>query len=199
MKSIKTVDVLKNINNGVFVQIGSYDGISNDEYGLKEKIKYENHKSILIEPIKEFFDKLVNNYSDSKSETYFENVSISDINGFKEITVNGQDTSFNRNINGEKRKINCIRFSEIIDKYNLTEIDGLFVDVEGHEYIIFNDIFNNCIIPIKFIRFEFWWAEDRRELDLLFEKNNYELYQCDESYADKIAIHKDYLNIFNGN
>jgi FkbM family methyltransferase len=196
MKSIKTVDLLKNVNNGIFVQIGSYDGISNDEYGLKEKIKYENHKSILIEPIKEFFDKLVNNYLNSKSETYFENVSISDINGIKEITVNGQDTSFNRNINGEKRRINCIRFSEIIDKYNLTEIDGLFVDVEGHEYTIFNDIFNSCVIPIKFIRFEFWWSEDRNKLDLLFEKNNYELYQCSESYADKIAIHKDYLNIF---
>jgi len=38
MKDIYFTDVLQNINSGVFVQIGAFNGSDNEEYGLRNKL-----------------------------------------------------------------------------------------------------------------------------------------------------------------
>ncbi len=74
----------------------------------------------------------------------------------------------------------------------LTEIDFLLIDVEGYEYVILKSIMENKNILIKNIRYEFWHLtdEDKENLDSLLRYNGYEIYQDDNSYADKLAIKK---------
>jgi FkbM family methyltransferase len=189
MDKFNLINILSKIKNGVFIQIGSHDGVSNDEFGLKDKLLNENHTSVLIEPIPEHFNNLVTNYSKSKSTIFFENIAISDKKEIKKMCVNGQDSSFIRMTSNEFTDVSCDTLSNILKKYNITHIDGLFIDVEGYEYTILNSIFNDNI-SIGFIRYEFWWSTDKEKLDNLIIDNGFDVYQDEFSYADKIAIKK---------
>ena len=54
----------------------------------------------------------------------------------------------------DKISIEAIRFKDLVDKYNINQIDKLLVDVEGSEFAILNDI-NFSAINIKKIIFEY--------------------------------------------
>jgi len=184
-------DIIKDIENGFFIQIGSYDGISNDQFGLREKIVNEDHTSILIEPIKEYYDRLVLNYKQSNSTIYFENIAISDISEIKKIQLNGQDTSFNRVFDKsvEMVDVRCEPFSYLINKYGLNKINVVVIDTEAYELVVIESIFSNNI-EIDIIRYEFVHLkkDDLIKLENILIMNGYEIFQDDSSYADKIAI-----------
>ena len=190
MNTIDTAEILGKIKNGTFVQIGSHDGVSNDEFGLKEKLMNEDHIGILIEPIKEFYHALVTNYSKFKSKISFENIAISNKQEIKRICLDGQDTSFVRNTKNNFIEVYCEHFNYILDKYDIKKIDGLFIDVEGYEEVILESIFKDCKVEIDFIRYEFWWLNDKNRLDQLLLENGYDVFMDNKSYADKIAIRK---------
>ena len=54
----------------------------------------------------------------------------------------------------DKISIEAIRFKDLVDKYNINQIDKLLVDVEGSEFAILNDI-DLSSINIKKIIFEY--------------------------------------------
>jgi len=190
MKKINLKNILPKIKNGTFIQIGSNDGVSNDEFGLKELLLNEEHIGILIEPIPEFFFKLKENYSNTKSSIFFENIAITEKKEKKFISLCGQDTSFVRELNAPKIEVDCDTIQNIFLKYNLKKINGIFIDVEGYEFNILNSLFSNEHPEIDFIRYEFWWENDKEKLDKLLISNGYEVFQDEDSYADKIAILK---------
>ena len=182
--------------NGTFIQIGSNDGVSNDEYGFKEKILFEEHKVILIEPIEEYFLALKRNFQNSTSEVYFENIAITEKQEERAILKQGMDSSFVRTlVNAPEVLVKCDTIHSIFSKYNITKVDGLFMDTEGYEYNILNSLFSKEHPRIDFIRYEFWWNEKKEELDTLLLNNNFIVYQDPESYADKIAVNKSYLEL----
>jgi FkbM family methyltransferase len=187
-----SLNIAANLNeDSVVVQIGAFDGVSNDDFFLNqltEDVLYS--KIILIEPVEEYYEDLINNVR--RENIFFENIGISDVDGYESFYINGQDTSIVRTSNTEVRKIKCHKFDYIIDKYQLTEIDFLLIDVEGYEYVILKSIMENKNILIKNIRYEFWHLtdEDKENLDSLLRYNGYEIYQDDNSYADKLAIKK---------
>jgi FkbM family methyltransferase len=184
-------NLIRNINNGYFIQIGAYDGVSNDEFGLKDKLFYEDsHTAILIEPVPDFFEKLVENYNVAKSKIFFENVAISDKKEIKKIQLNGQDTSFVRSFDKDTISIDviCETFTHLISKYNIKKIDALVIDVEGYELVLIKSILETKI-PIEIIRYEFVHlnGDDKEKLDMILIENGYDIYQDETSYADKIA------------
>jgi FkbM family methyltransferase len=190
MKSYNLNSLLSQINNGYFIQIGTNDGVSNDEFGLKDLLQNELHTAILIEPIQSYYLQLINNYKNFKSKLYFENIAITEKQETKFLSLNGQDSSFVRNTSQNFIDVSCDTMTNILKKYNITHINGLFIDVEGYEYTILESIFNDPNIVIDFIRYEFWWSEDKEKLDKLLTDNGYNVYQDEYSYADKIAIKK---------
>ena len=68
--------------NFFFVQVGANDGIWNDP--LYKFIRRDRWKGILIEPQKNVFSKLINNYRKSKG-LIFENVAIDSIKGSRNL------------------------------------------------------------------------------------------------------------------
>lgn len=194
MKSYNLSHLLSKIKNGYFIQIGANDGVSNDEFGLKDILENELHTAILIEPIESYYLELINNYKNFKSKLYFENIAITEKKEIKLLSLNGQDSSFIKPWDGNKIEVNCNTIKFIFDKYNIKKINGLFIDVEGYEFNILNSLFSFEYPPIDFIRYEFYWSENKLQLDNLLINNGYSIFQDEYSYADKIAIHNSILN-----
>ena len=86
----------------------------------------------------------------------------------------------------DKISIEAIRFKDLVDKYNINQIDKLLVDVEGSEFIILNDIDLNSI-KIKKIIFEYkhfdgYQTTGKKLEEILkkFEENGYTTKKIDE-------------------
>ena len=86
----------------------------------------------------------------------------------------------------EKISIETIRFKDLVNKYNINQIDKLLVDVEGSEFAILNDIDLNSI-DIKKILFEYkhfdgyqTTGKKLKEILIKFEKNGYTTKKIDE-------------------
>jgi len=146
-----------NIRN--IIQIGSNDGKRFDP--LNKFLQKNDAKTIFVEPIKKYYDKLKKNYAERKN-SIFENSAISENDGVLEIfKVNENNLKFyddhvagissfdkkhllkhnvkDKHISTEK--VNTLTIKSLIEKHNLKDIDLLFVDVEGHEGIIINNFF----------------------------------------------------------
>ena len=86
----------------------------------------------------------------------------------------------------DKISIETIRFKDLVDKYNINQIDKLLVDVEGSEFIILNDIDLNSI-KIKKIIFEYkhfdgYQTTGKKLEEILkkFKENGYTTKKIDE-------------------
>ena len=86
----------------------------------------------------------------------------------------------------DKISIEAIRFKDLVDKYNINQIDKLLVDVEGSEFAILNDI-DFSSINIKKIIFEYkhfdgYQTTGKKLEEILkkFEENGYTTKKIDE-------------------
>lgn len=182
------------------VQIGANDGELFDT--LNNYIKKYNTKSLLVEPIKENFEKLKKNYINFHNIT-FENSVISIKN---EITYlykvdpirikNYGDhipgiTSFNKShlINhGVKKndiiteKVNTISIINLLNKHEIKELDLLFIDTEGYDGKIVNDFLNNSSLrPIIILEFIHLKHSLFKELINNLESNKYVFFSINEN------------------
>ena len=153
--------VFENHKINCLVQIGANDGQRFDE--LNKFIKKHKIKSILVEPIIEYFEDLKKNYKNFEN-VHFENSAITADNKEREIfLVNKKNlqnydehvrgiNSFDKNhlikhgVNSNhiiKKKINCISISSLLIKYNISNLDLLFIDAEGYDADILLDFLNN--------------------------------------------------------
>jgi FkbM family methyltransferase len=182
------------------IQIGANDGLRFDPLN-KFLNKYET-KTIFVEPIKKYFEDLKKNYSNKKN-CYFENSAISDQNSSMEIFkvreeyLNLYDdhvagiSSFNREHlikHNVKPKhiisdiVNSLTIKTLIDKYNIINIDLLFIDVEGYEGKIISDFFNSLKLrPI--IIFEYIHIDNKifKKVIDLFNAKNYIYIESEEN------------------
>lgn len=168
--------IFKNYEINHLVQVGANDGVRFDE--LNKYIKNNKTKSILVEPIRKYFEQLKKNY-DGYTNVYFENSAIddmkSDIYLFKvsnkyidkyDEHVRGIN-SFNKkhllkhgvkNSHIETEKINIISIIDLLKKYNINNLDLLFIDAEGHDANIIIDFLNKSnqepIIIFEYIHIE---------------------------------------------
>ena len=154
----------KNINS--LVQIGANDGISHDHvHNVIKKFKLE---SLLLEPIKKYFQDLKNNYSNYEN-VRIENSALSINNEIlflykvnaeylnKYGTLSGGISSFYKEHllkHGIKEKhiiqekVNQISFDQLLKKYSINSFDLLLIDTEGYDCHIVNDFF----LKVKKIR-----------------------------------------------
>ena len=124
--------------DALVVQLGSNDGKACEEYGFSEYLKENNNIAILVEPLKKEFLDLVVNYSTAKSRLFFENLAIVHDKGTGQarLFLDGVESSLVRK-KPDNENFDVVRvetFQYLIDKYKLTKIDGIFIDIEGLEY-----------------------------------------------------------------
>ena len=147
------------------IQIGANDGLRFDN--LNHYIKKYNTKSILVEPIKDNFEDLKNNYK-GYPNIIFENLAIAvnneisylyKVDPLKLKNYIGDHyvgiTSFDKNHlikHGVKKKdiikeeVNSISINDLIIKHDVKKFDLLFVDAEGYDANIVSDFLNSSLI-----------------------------------------------------
>ena len=158
---------IKNINiiNNYIIQVGSHiRNTSNDLIFNNIDINL-NLKYILIEPVPYLFNKLKENYK-QYSNIIFLNIAISDYNGLIDLYVpsNKNDflilkndalqlSPFSSECIVDKIYVPCKTLNTLIKEYNITQIDYLYTNTEGHDYDILMDL-NILLIRPKNIVFE---------------------------------------------
>jgi len=182
------------------IQIGANDGNRFDT--LNNYIKKYKIKSLLVEPIKNNFEKLKKNYKDYNF-IIFENSAISVNN---EITylykvdqkyLDSYDdhipgiTSFEKKHllnHGVKKnhivteKIDSISIKNLVAKHNIDNFDLLYVDTEGYDGNIVNDFLNNILVrPIIILEYIHIDNNTFKKLINNLEEKKYNFFSIDEN------------------
>ena len=153
------------------IQVGSHIGNTNNDY-LYNNIN-PNFKYILIEPVPYLFNQLKENYKSYNNITFL-NIAISNYNGFINLYIPSENNDFSKlvhwtsqlsSVNKEhistfvpecivdKISVECKTLNTLIKEYNITEIEYLYTDTEGHDYDILMDL-DLLLIRPKNIIFE---------------------------------------------
>jgi FkbM family methyltransferase len=150
------------------IQIGANNG-KDEVFDLINQNRFNIELAILIEPIPFIINDLKNQYKDLDNVS-IESIAINDDPNLKHLTLyyiensNYEVSSFNKehvikhkpeDETNEIKSLDipCMTFNNIMEKYNLTDLDYLFIDTEGLDTYIINSIdFNKY--NIKNIIFE---------------------------------------------
>lgn len=149
---------LKKIQDEIFfIQIGAMDGKTNDP--IHELVKSQSWRGILVEPLKDHFETLKQNYADCAG-LIFENVAIAEQSGTRKMyriptqTVHdgklprwgleaGSFFSDRTALAWEEIKphvveetVTCLKLSDLISKHKVNRIDVLQLDAEGYDFQI---------------------------------------------------------------
>jgi len=86
-----------------------------------------------------------------------------------------------------KETVKVVRIKSIIDKYNITEIDLLKIDTEGHDCIIVNDYINTVDILPRIIQFENNELSDPNEVAKVVARLKQLKYNCKQVNFDMVC------------
>jgi FkbM family methyltransferase len=156
------------------IQIGSHVGNTCNDPIFN--IVDNNTKVILVEPVPYLFRQLKKNYYEkfgNNQNIFFINKAVSNFIGEIEMTIPSEKNNFSElpfwasqiasvnpdhakghisNLLVEKINVETTTLNEIVKKYNITQIDLLHTDTEGHDYTILMNY--NFEIKPKKIMFE---------------------------------------------
>lgn len=197
-------NIFKNKQNGVYIELGALDGIlySNTKF-FEDSL---NWKGILIEPHPEkfkllqqnrpnnfLFNNLISCHEEPLTFRYFEDIhaAVSGIeNTLPQFLI---ENFFERNpyLPQNKIVIKPISLAEIVKGTNLTHIDLLSLDVEGHEYEVLKSW--DFSIPIDVILIETLGVEPEKEelCRQILIKNNFKFmtkYKHNEIFVSKTYL-----------
>jgi len=181
-------EVMSN-NDYTIVQLGAYVGdTANDpmfstiKQSSSQGLQIGNGRCqiILVEPVKQYFDELRQNYSDVHG-VHFENVAVASESGKATLYQLGVDPidhgypewlsqlsslkeeRISQLVNDDIKRfymnhrvaheVDCIKFDTLVERYSLTKIDLLQIDIEGYEYDLLRTIDFDSL-PIRFINYE---------------------------------------------
>lgn len=170
----------------VIVQIGANDGVLGEEYGLQELLEsLTDFRLILVEPIKQFFDKLPLVYGKYGDKVTYYNYAITDTNGHFNMIL---DEGMSKIVNGVGDiVVKGVTWEDFINDSLITNIDLLILDCEGYEFNILKQV-NTQKVPIKVIRYEYYWINDKTGCDNYLRNIGYNIDYCHhDSVYNKIA------------
>lgn len=192
------LDYKKYLSSGdMILQVGANDGITCEDYGLRELILNKEFLVHLVEPVPQEFEKLKINYANSQSHLIFHNIAIWDRTGNCDLVLHGPNNTESSLVNHENKhnaisiNIPVFTFVDFITNNNLKSIDALFLDVEGVEGIIIRDLFLHTMIRPKIIRFEYAHIANLLAVKNILTENKYHVFFCPFGGGDLICIRQD--------
>ena len=188
----------KKINS--IVQIGANDGERFDE--LEEFINKYKIQSVLVEPIRSNFEKLKVKYCDTdfvklENSAILINEQVSHLFKVDNKYLIFYDkhipgiTSFDENHllkHGVKKKhiikekVNSININELLNKYNIKNLDLFYIDAEGYDgKIVIDFLMNTTLKPIIIFEYIHINNEIFETLLLTLNKANYKIFSINEN------------------
>ena len=182
------------------IHVGANDGIRFDE--LLKFLSSEKCNCILIEPMPIYFDELKKNFEHLKN-LKFENSAISKNNELSFLYAVKQKyiEDYDEHIKGinsfdinhlikhgvkkkhiEKLKVKTTNFEKLFKKYNINDLDLLYVDTEGYDGEILINFFETSkskpIIIFEYIHIE---NETFKKVLNILKKNEYSFFSLNEN------------------
>lgn len=165
--------------NGTFLQVGAYDGVSDSiTYSYEKQL---NWSGILIQPNKNLISKIKSNRSE---RDLILNVGIGNKDQtlqFEILPTRLDSSSFvlnqskkqklkNIGFNGYsyKQLIQVLSYESIIKISNLNKIDIAVIDVQGLQNVVLKSICNSKVKP-TFVVVEFIHSDKQQLLDIMFK------------------------------
>lgn len=194
------LDYRNYLRGKIIVQIGAYNGVDCENYGLREIILEGGKICHLLEPQPKVFEELKNNYSTAKSEMHFHNYAIYNSDDpmtfyqFLDYSSFVDKDGVLANPGSATITVQSKLLSTFLKENNITDIDALFIDVEGVEDVIFDQLFQTDIRP-ELIRYEWHHVSNLEKMENLIQENGYEIFSCIHSpCSDRVCVRKDILN-----
>lgn len=192
-----------NYENGIYIECGANDGITQSNTYYLEKNK--NWFGFLIEPSNKSFNECVKNRSE---KNVFVNCALVS-KDYKSKLIEGDfDGNLMSSVGGKRRGTNSTNMvvaktlTEILDEYSFKEIDFFSLDVEGYEFDVLKGI-DYDQYSFKYILIEIYeW--DFEKIKQLLESKNYSLVKNLsgfnlENNPNWDGTHNDYLFVKNEN
>jgi len=201
---------LRNVKDFYFVQIGANDGLALDP--IYHAVLKNKWKGVLIEPQKEYFDKLKINYANHQEGLIFLNVAIAETNGKRKLykvkkdcmkhpwdfgiaalTVDRGDISKFDSNDLEVEEVDAMTMSSLIHDYHIKKIDLLQIDVEGYDYEIIKQIDFYQFSP-ALIRYEHYHLkpEEQQDCENYLRAKGYNIYR---ELMDTVAYSKNFRSL----
>lgn len=195
--------------NGVFLEIGGFDGITySNTYALE---KYFNFTGILIEPSPLSFKKMIKNrpkclnincaISNNLKEIEFVGDGTA-VGGAKNVldtmVKNGKNWSSAWNLKNETVKIKAMKLGDILNKAQIKYIDFFSLDVEGSELEVLESMEWKIPVYIIVMEVKSWINEEKVEkCRNILRKNGFtcdgKLYGIDEWWINEKYFRKKLL------
>jgi FkbM family methyltransferase len=169
-----------------FLQIGAHVGMTPNDHLFGQY--FEGKHIILIEPVPYLFNTLKENYMHRAEVNTIEfyNIAISDHDGSLNLYVPSAANDFSRypfwasqlastnpehikthlpDLQVEQIKVVCTSLNSLVRMKDITSIDTLYIDTEGHDYNILM-AFDLSLVKPKSIQFE------NKHMDGVFQKGS---------------------------
>lgn len=192
-------NILNSFKDCFFVNIGANDGIENDP--LYEFVKKNNWKGVYVEPGIESFTALKSNFNNTEG-IIFENIAITDFDGeidlffgttYQHFSVSEPYANWMYDVTPSKRQVPCLTPSSLLRKHNITNVDIISIDTEGHDGVILCNFPLDTIKP-KVIIAEFIHVEiagsSMKVMQECISSHGYRCY-LNEDRTDIIGIRED--------
>ena len=210
---IKILPYLQDIDNGFFVEAGALDGLFMSNTKILEDLGW---KGLLIEPSARAVKECRKNRNVPVEEcalvskNYTEDTVSGDFFFAGENGGLGAWSSINRDgykvfHDGKEVKIQvkALTLGKVLNKYNITKVDLLSLDVEGYELEVLDGLdFDN--VDIRYILMEVNLdSYSLDEANLFLEKKGYKNIACLSNFSTESnggwnGLHQDYLYQKNG-
>jgi FkbM family methyltransferase len=199
-------NLLNSFTDCFFVNIGANDGIENDP--LYEFVKKNSWRGVYVEPGIESFTALKNNFNNTEG-IIFENIAITDFDGeidlffgttYQHFSVSEPYANWMYDVTPSKRQVPCLTPSSLLRKHNITNVDVISIDTEGHDSVILCnfplDTIKPKVIIVEFIHVEIA-GSSVKDMQEYITSHGYRCY-LNEDRTDIIGIREDieFVEIF---
>lgn len=147
----KTLGLTYDLNeDSIVMDLGGYTGV-----WLNQIVEKYNPNIYAIEPIKLFYDEMVETLEHNKKSNFL-NVGVSNVNDKNGVIyINGDETS-DRDLGGDKVTVEFQTMDVILKNWGLDEVDVLQINIEGAEYPLLNHMIENDLLKhFKNIKIQF--------------------------------------------
>lgn len=179
-------------NDGIFLELGACDGLLYSNTAFFEK--YLGFTGVLIEPVKEYYDKLIKNRPNNSCYNNAISSNESDVDIFVNGAVSGikdhMEKSFIDRLHTKSitRKVKTKTLSNIFQEKGIKYIDFFSLDVEGGELDVLNTIdWSNISIYLICIELDGHNQEKDRKCRQMLIENGFR-------FKVKMCINEFWLN-----
>lgn len=136
-------------DESIVIDLGGYTGV-----WAQQIIDKYNPNVYIVEPIDEFYLGMVNKFLNN-DKVHIMNVGVADENKTGLIFINGDGTSSNLT-NGKSINVNFNTIEVILEKWSISNVDLIQINIEGDEYSLLEYMLaNGSINKFKNIQVQF--------------------------------------------